>query len=72
MGSRAVTDLTFVSQFTGKSLGEGYKVKADGGQVDAISGATFTSRAVAAGLTEAGKIYKELKPQIVEKAKSFK
>lgn len=72
VGSRAVTDLSFVSQFTGKPLGETYKVKADGGQVDAISGATFTSRAVSAGLTQAGKIYKELKPQIVEKAKSFK
>ncbi len=46
-------------------------MKADGGQVDALSGATMTSRGVSAALTEAGKIYEKLKPQIEEKAKTF-
>ena len=72
VGSRAKTDPTFVSQFKDKPLEEVFKVKSDGGQVDAITGATITSRAVSAGVTEAGKVYKELKPQIVEHAKSFK
>jgi Na+-translocating ferredoxin:NAD+ oxidoreductase subunit G len=72
VGSRAKSDPTFVSQFAGQPLEGTYKVKADGGQVDAIGGATVTSRAVSAGLTEASKVYKELKPQLVEKAKSFK
>jgi len=72
VGSRAKSDPTFVSQFKDLPLEETFKVKSDGGQVDAIGGATITSRAVSAGVTEAGKIYKELKPKIMEKAKSFK
>lgn len=72
MGSRAKSDPSFVAQFKGQPLEQDFKVKSDGGQVDALTGATITSRAVAFGVTEAGKIYKELKPQIVDKAKSFK
>jgi electron transport complex protein RnfG len=50
---------------------ETFKVKADGGKVDALSGATVTSRGVASGLTDAALIYKRLKPQLVEKLKEF-
>jgi electron transport complex protein RnfG len=71
VGSRAKTDPTFVAQFPGQPIAETFKVKADGGQVDALSGATFTSRGVAAALTEAGEIYEKLKPQIEDKAKTF-
>jgi H+/Na+-translocating ferredoxin:NAD+ oxidoreductase subunit G len=72
VGSRAKTDPTFVSQFKGQPLEQDFKVKADGGQVDAIGGATITSRAVSAGLTEAAKVYEKLKPQILENTKSIK
>ena len=72
VGARAKTDPSFVAQFKGMPLEEQFKVKADGGQVDALSGATITSRAVSAGVTKAGELYKELKPQIEEKVKSFK
>ena len=72
VGARAKTDLTFVSQFKGQPLEGTFKVKADGGQVDAMGGATITSRAVSAALTDASKLYTELKPQIVEKAKALK
>lgn len=72
MGSRAKTDPTFASQFKGQALEQVFKVKQDGGQVDALSGATITSRAVSSGVTAAGTVYKELKPQIVGKAESFK
>jgi electron transport complex protein RnfG len=72
VGARAATDPTFVSQFKGQTLEGAFKVKADGGQVDAIGGATITSRAVSAALTDASKLYHELKPQIVEKAKALK
>ncbi len=72
VGARAKTDTTFVSQFKGQDLKGTFKVKADGGQVDAIGGATITSRAVSAALTDASKVYEELKPQIVEKAKAVK
>ena len=72
VGSRAKTDPTFVSQFKGQSLDQVFKVKSDGGQVDAIGGATITSRAISAALTDAAKIYKKMKPEIEQKAKSFK
>jgi electron transport complex protein RnfG len=72
VGSRAKTDPTFVSQFKGQALEQEFKVKADGGQVDAIGGATITSRAVSAALTDAAKVYEKLKPQILENTKSIK
>ncbi len=72
VGARAKTETTFVSQFKDQPLEGAYKVKSDGGQVDAIGGATITSRAVSAALTDASKVYEELKPQIIEKAKAAK
>lgn len=72
VGSRAKTDPSFVAQFKGLPLEETFKVKADGGQVDALTGATITSRAVSAGVTDAGKLYKALKPKIEENIQSFK
>lgn len=72
VGARAKSDPTFVAQFADQPLEGTFKVKADGGQVDAVGGATITSRAVSAGLTDVSKLYTELKPQLVEKAKSFK
>jgi H+/Na+-translocating ferredoxin:NAD+ oxidoreductase subunit G len=71
VGSRAKTDPDFAAQFAGRPLMETFKVKADGGKVDALSGATVTSRGVAAGMTDAGSIYKRLKPKLVEKLKNF-
>ncbi|MFZ0130908.1 MAG: RnfABCDGE type electron transport complex subunit G [Desulfobacterales bacterium] len=71
VGSRAKTDPAFAAQFPGQPIEETFKVKPDGGQVDALSGATVTSRGVAAALTEAGKIFAKLKPEIVDKAKTF-
>ena len=72
VGSRAKSDPSFVAQFKGLPLEETFKVKADGGQVDALSGATITSRAVSAGVTDAGKLYKALKSKIQENVQSFK
>jgi electron transport complex protein RnfG len=40
--------------------------------VDAVSGATVTSRGVSMALTDAGQIYQRLKPKIEEKLKEFK
>jgi len=71
IGSRAKSDPTFAAQFKGLSIGDTYKVKAEGGQVDAVSGATLTSRGVSVALTDAGKIYNRLKPQLAEKLKEF-
>ena len=71
IGSRAKTDPTFAAQFKGLSIKDAFKVKPDGGQVDAVSGATVTSRGVTVAATEAGNVYKKLKPEIAKKLKEF-
>ncbi len=72
MGAKAKTDPSFVAQFQGLALKDPIKVTKDGGTINAISGATLTSRAVSLAATDAGKIYLQLKPQIAEKLKEFK
>jgi len=72
LGSRAKTDPKFAAQFAGMSIDEPFKVTADGGQVNALSGSTITSRAVSAAATQAGEIYARLKPQIEEQLKALK
>ncbi|MCP4368156.1 MAG: RnfABCDGE type electron transport complex subunit G [Deltaproteobacteria bacterium] len=71
VGSRAKTDPGFAAQFKGLSIKDAFKVKTDGGQVDVVSGATVTSRGVTVAATEAGNIYKKLKPEIAKKLKKF-
>ena len=51
---------------------ETFKVTNDGGKVNALSGATITSRAVCSAASDAGVIYKKLKPQLADKLKEFK
>lgn len=64
LGSRAKDDPAFVSQYDGKSLDDGFGLKADNGSIDAMSGATITSRAVSLAAIEAQRLYKKLKPEI--------
>jgi electron transport complex protein RnfG len=71
VGARAKTEPKFTAQFKGMTLTDDFKVKADGGQVDALSGATVTSRGVCAALSDAAKVYQRMKPQLAEKAKAF-
>jgi electron transport complex protein RnfG len=70
VGARAKTDPTFSEQFKGMPLEETFKVQPDGGNVDALSGATVTSRGVCGALTKAGDIYKNLKDEIIKKMKA--
>jgi electron transport complex protein RnfG len=72
LGARAKTDPKFAAQFAGMPINESFKVTADGGKVNALSGATITSRAVSNAATQAGEIYTRLKPQIEEQLKAFK
>ena len=72
LGATAKDDPGFVSQFKGMPVKETFKVTNDGGKVNAMSGATITSRAVCSAASDAGMIYKKLKPQLVEKLKEFK
>jgi len=71
LGSRAKDDPSFGAQFKGMSMNKPFKVKTDGGDVDAVSGATITSKGVCAGITESAGFFKKLKPQIIEQAKAF-
>jgi electron transport complex protein RnfG len=67
LGSRSKTDPAFAAQFKGKSILNPFQVKADGGEIDALSGATVTSRGVCEALMEASEIYKRLKTEIQKK-----
>lgn len=66
LGSK-VAQSPFKSQFIGKSFDAAWKVKKDGGTVDAVSGATISSRAVCEALSEAVAVYNACKPAL-EKA----
>ena len=48
------------------SVGSGFKVKADGGDIDALSGATITSRGVGAAIESSIDTYKRLKDEIIK------
>jgi len=71
LGATAKDDPGFVSQFKGLPIEETFKVTNDGGKVNALSGATITSRAVCAAAIQAGGIYQRMKPQLTEKLKEF-
>ena len=67
VGSRATSDDAFINQFKGLSIDTGFKVKADGGDIDAMSGATVTSRGVSAAVAGSIEKYKKLKDEIIKK-----
>lgn len=71
MGAKAKEDPSFVSQFKGKSVDSPINITNDGGQINAIGGSTITSRAISNAATEASKVYKANKDQILEKMKTF-
>ena len=71
LGSMAKDDPSFAAQFAGQPILESIKVSGDGGMINALSGATITSRAVCAAASQAGETYKSLKPEIEEKLKAF-
>lgn len=66
LGARAKNDPKFVSQFSGKPIDANLALKADNGTIDAMSGATVTSRAVTLGAIQAQKLYMQLKPEILK------
>jgi electron transport complex protein RnfG len=72
VGARVKTEQSFTKQFKGKSMKEPLKVRSDGGTIDAVSGATVSSKGVTGGVVAAAEFYARLKSAIVEKAKSIK
>jgi len=69
IGSRAKDDLAFVSQFSGLGFDTNFAVKGDGGDIDAMSGATVTSKGLCVAAAQAKEIYQKLKPEIVKQIK---
>jgi Na+-translocating ferredoxin:NAD+ oxidoreductase subunit G len=69
LGSRAKTDPYFRTQFKGMSINKAIKVKPDGGDIDALSGATVTSKGVCAGVNNSIEMYKKLKTEILKNIK---
>ena len=58
LGTRITEDI-FTQQFHNKSKDTIFKVKKDGGEIDAITGATISSRAVAQAITETKIFYEQ-------------
>lgn len=58
LGTRAMTE-EYLSRYRG---GTGpFAIKADGGEVDAVTGSTLSSRGIANGVTKAGEFYQLVK-----------
>jgi electron transport complex protein RnfG len=72
MGAKAKTDPSFAAQFKDLPFKDPFKVTGDGGTINAISGATITSRAVCSATNDASKIFNQLQPQLTEKLKEYK
>jgi len=72
VGSKAKTEAGFGAQFKGLPIKEPFKVKADGGQIDALSGATISSQGVCGAVVDSAEIYARLKKDIMERLKAFK
>jgi len=67
LGSRVKDDRSFARQFRGMSLKDPIKLRAEGGEIDALSGATVSSRGTAGGVQSVAEVYRRMKPEIVEK-----
>jgi electron transport complex protein RnfG len=70
VGSKTKSDPNFGNQFKGQPITDIFKVKADGGRIDAVSGATISSRGVSAAVVKSGEIYKRLKNDLKNKMKA--
>jgi len=68
IGSRAKDDPKFAAQFAGMTMDKNFATKKDGGDIDAMSGATVTSKGVSVAAQQAQEIYRRLKPEIQKQA----
>jgi electron transport complex protein RnfG len=58
----------FKGQFVGKPLAGAWKVRKDGGTIDAVSGATISSRALCDAVSRGQALYQEYQQALLEKA----
>jgi electron transport complex protein RnfG len=66
VGAR-VTQEEFTSRFAGKAIDTRFRVAQDGGDIDALTGATISSRAVCAAVAESAEESAEIKAQVVDR-----
>ncbi|MFW6052787.1 MAG: FMN-binding protein, partial [Desulfosalsimonas sp.] len=71
LGATVETDEEFKNQFKGMEFDSDFAVKDDNGDINAIAGATVTSRAVCKAVDKAVKIYRDKRSQINDKVKTF-
>jgi electron transport complex protein RnfG len=71
IGSRAKDDPKFVSQFEKMTLDKKFAVKNEGGDIDAMSGATVTSKGVCIAAAQAQDVYTRLKPEILKQIQTM-
>ncbi len=71
VGATVEKDADFKSQFAGLPADADPKVKKDGGSINAMSGATITSRAVCKAVGKATNLYKQLSSKIKDQVKTF-
>ncbi len=72
IGARAKSNPELLMpEFVGLPMDKTFTVKTAGGEIDAISGATITSKAVCGGVTAAGKIYQQHKDEIKAQLKAL-
>jgi Na+-translocating ferredoxin:NAD+ oxidoreductase subunit G len=72
LGSLAKDNPAFAAQFRGKSVHDNIRLTSDGGDINALSGATVTSRAVVIAADQVVTTYREIKPQLLEKLQGSK
>lgn len=65
LGTR-IAENFFLNKFKGKQLGDEIKIKRDGGDIDAITGATISSRAVSEGVEAALTLFSNEKNEILK------
>lgn len=70
LGAKAKDDPSWAQQFKGLPLDTVFKVTNDGGAINALSGATITSRGVCAATADAVALYKEIKPKLTDNMKT--
>ena len=63
LGAR-ITEDTFTNNFKNKGLSEKFKVKNENGVIDAVSGATISSKAVCSAVTKAIALYDKIKDKV--------
>jgi len=69
LGAR-ITESAFTSNFNDKALTAVFKVKKDDGEIDAVSGATNSSRGVCDAVNKCIALYPKVKKQVMENGES--